>query len=399
MSNELFGEVVKTISLDFAQKTSPVTVFAKQGDHRTRIIHIQPLMNGVPMNIDTSFQYVAKFAAKKPDGHYVYNDSAKINEDGTITVTLTDQSLAAHGNAICCIVLETQSGDVLSSQNFTLIVEFSAGAYQSLASSDEIMGLEDLIEQVKKLLDEFSGFTKGLPDVTEADNDKILMVIDGEWKLTYLPNVVPSTPSPSPTPTPTPSGYIAIRINSFSNGITGVKEYGEKITETTLSWSLSKPATKLTLDGEEIDAKETSRKITGLSITQDNYDKEWTLTATDERGAKFTSTTDPIDFANGIYYGAAAEPAQYDSAFILGLTKKLQDYKLSSFSANAGAGQYIYYCLPARLGACSFTFGPFTGGFDLVSSIDFTNAKGYTEKYNIYRSDYDNLGQTSLTVS
>ena len=247
------------------------------------------------------------------------------------------------------------------------------------------------------------GVGSGLPPVTEADNDKILMVIDGEWKLTYLPNAVPSTPSPSPTPTPTPtptpSGYVPIYIEYFSHGITGVKEYGEKITEVNLSWSLSKPAETLTLDGENIGVTETSRKITGLSITQDSDKKEWTLTATDERGAKDMASTTPFSFANGIYYGVATEPAQYNSAFILGLTKKLQDYKVTSFSADAGDGQYIYYCLPARLGACSFTFGPFTGGFDLVSSIDFTNAKGYTEKYNIYRSDYDNLGQTSLTVS
>jgi hypothetical protein len=147
-------------------------------------------MNGVPMNIDTSFQYVAKFAAKKPDGHYVYNDSAKINDDGTITVTLTDQTLAAHGNAICCIMLETQSGDVLSSQNFTLIIEFSAGAYQSLASSDEIMGLEDLIEQVKKLLDEFSGCCAGLPKVTAADKGKFLRVsAEGKWAAEALQEV------------------------------------------------------------------------------------------------------------------------------------------------------------------------------------------------------------------
>lgn len=174
MSNELFSEVVKTISLDFAQKTSPVTVFAKQGDNRTRIIHIQPLMNGVPMNIDTSFQYVAKFAAKKPDGHYVYNDSAKINDDGTITVTLTDQTLAAHGNAICCIMLETQSGDVLSSQNFTLIIEFSAGAYKNLASSDEIMGLDDKLAQVQALIDKLEAEIKVLPPITPEDKDKVL---------------------------------------------------------------------------------------------------------------------------------------------------------------------------------------------------------------------------------
>ncbi len=185
MSNELFGEVVKTISLDFAQKTSPVTVFAKQGDNRTRIIHIQPLMNGVPMNIDTSFQYVAKFAAKKPDGHYVYNDSAKINDDGTITVTLTDQTLAAHGNAICCVILETQSDDVLTSQNFTLIIEFSAGAYQNLASSDEIMGLDDKLAQVQAMIDRLNREGQTLPPINPVDKDKVLTANEdgtAEWK-------------------------------------------------------------------------------------------------------------------------------------------------------------------------------------------------------------------------
>lgn len=201
MSNELFGEVVKTISLDFAQKTSPVTVFAKQGDNRTRIIHIQPLMNGVPMNIDTSFQYVAKFAAKKPDGHYVYNDSAKINDDGTITVTLTDQTLAAHGNAICCIMLETQSGDVLSSQNFTLIIEFSAGAYKDIVSDDEI---DDILDKVVKLLDE------KIPPIKPEDKDKVLTANEdgtAEWKEAkggnanfLFANSVEELPDPSTVP-------------------------------------------------------------------------------------------------------------------------------------------------------------------------------------------------------
>lgn len=186
MSNELFSEVVKTISLDFAQKTSPVTVFAKQGDNNTRIIHIQPLINGVPMNIDRSFQYVAKFAAKKPDGHYVYNDSAKINDDGTITVTLTDQTLAAHGNATCCIMMETQGGDVLSSQNFSLIIEYSAGAYQNLASSDEIVGLDEKLDQAQELIDKLKSEGQALPTVTETDEGKFLRVVNQEYALVSL---------------------------------------------------------------------------------------------------------------------------------------------------------------------------------------------------------------------
>jgi hypothetical protein len=222
MSNELFGEVVKTISLDFAQKTSPVTVFAKQGDNRTRIIHIQPLMNGVPMNIDTSFQYVAKFAAKKPDGHYVYNDSAKINDDGTITVTLTDQTLAAHGNAICCIMLETQSGDVLSSQNFTLIIEFSAGAYQNLASSDEIMGLDDKLAQVQELIDKLNAEIKVLPPITPEDKDKVLTANEdgtAAWKDPKGGLSVTEITSPEEITADSPDGlYIQEGGSSGGNG-------------------------------------------------------------------------------------------------------------------------------------------------------------------------------------
>lgn len=215
MSLETFSDVEKMIYLDFAQKTSTVTVFAKQGDNKTRTIQIFPMLDGIPMAIDREAQYVAKFAAKKPDGHYVYNDSAKINDDGTITVTLTDQTLAAHGNATCCIMLETKSDDVLTSQNFTLIIEYSAGAYKNLASSDEIMGLEEKIKEINRILEglleelpqgpqgepgpqgpqgiqgekgdkgdkgdrgEKGDPGKGLPDITTADNGKVLMVVDG----------------------------------------------------------------------------------------------------------------------------------------------------------------------------------------------------------------------------
>lgn len=179
MSLETFSDVEKMIYLDFAQKTSLVTVFAKQGDNNTRTIQIFPMLDGIPMAIDREAQYVAKFAAKKPDGHYVYNDSAKINDDGTITVTLTDQTLAAHGNATCCIMLETQSDDVLTSQNFTLIIEYSAGAYKNLASSDEIMGLDDKLAQVQALIDKLNGEIDSIPPVTEEDNGKFLRVVKG----------------------------------------------------------------------------------------------------------------------------------------------------------------------------------------------------------------------------
>ena len=191
--------------------------------------------------------------------------------------------------------------------------------------------------------------------------------------------------------------YTPISIQSFSHNLGSSSiEYRNTIDSVTLSWSLNKDPASLSLDGESVDVKATSKVLTDVPVTSGSI--TWTLAATDEQNAERTKSAS-VSFVNGVYYGAAAEPAEYDSAFILGLTKKLSSGKVSSFTVNAGTGKYIYYAQPARYGTCEFTVGTFTGGFDLVKQISFTNAYGYTETYYIYRSDYDNLGQCTVKVS
>lgn len=190
--------------------------------------------------------------------------------------------------------------------------------------------------------------------------------------------------------------YEAIDITSFNHDA-GVKEYGEVVTAVTLSWKINKTPTVLTLDGEVLSPETTFKTFTGLSIDYEN-NHTWSLSATDERAATDTMVA-KIAFYNGIYCGAATEPDEYDSAFILQLKKALRGTKLPAFEATTGEGQYIYYCLPVRMGECSFTLGGFNGGFGLVATIPFTNASGYTENYYIYRSDYANLGTQSVTVT
>lgn len=192
--------------------------------------------------------------------------------------------------------------------------------------------------------------------------------------------------------------YTAISISSFSHNL-GTVEVGTKVTAVKLSWSFNKTPEAVTLDGVAQAVGSTGANLTGLSIksTAPGTAKTWTLKATDERGAVATKTA-ALSAYNGVYYGAAALPVTYDSAFILGLTKTLRNSKLQSFSVTAGAGQYIYYCLPKRLGPCTFVFGGFVGGIDLVSTISFTNASGYTEDYYIYRSAQPNLGATTWEV-
>lgn len=188
--------------------------------------------------------------------------------------------------------------------------------------------------------------------------------------------------------------YKAITINSFTNNI-GTVEIGTIVTDVTLAWKFSKTPKSVTLDGEGQDVNSTGAALTGLSITSN---KSWTLKATDERDVTATKTT-AVSFVNGVYYGVRAAQDMYDSAFILGLTKTLRGSKLSSITVTAGEGQYIFYCLPTRYGKCTFTVGGFTGGFDLVTTVPFTNESGYTENYYVYKSVNANLGNTTVSIA
>lgn len=187
--------------------------------------------------------------------------------------------------------------------------------------------------------------------------------------------------------------YEPIAFEFFYNNI-GTKEIGSYVETVHLEWMLNKTPTTLTLDGETIQTNILSYALTGLNLTKTTT---FTLKATDERGATATKTTS-ITFLNGVYYGVSEVPETLDSAFVLKLSKTLRSNKLPSFSVNAGAGQYIYYCQPKRYGTCSFTVGGFTGGFTLVDTISFTNASGYAEDYYVYRSDNAALGNTAVTV-
>lgn len=188
--------------------------------------------------------------------------------------------------------------------------------------------------------------------------------------------------------------YVPIAITSFTNNKNTV-EMGTKITDVILNWALNKDPKTMTIDSESITPLTTRTKTyNGQNITTN---KTYTLKVTDEKDASATKTTS-ITFLNGVYWGAKAAPGSYDSAFILGLSKGLQSNKNKTFTVDAAAGQHIFYALPARYGACTFNVGGFDGGFTKVATIEFTNASGYKENYDIYKSVNAGLGNTTVTV-
>lgn len=195
--------------------------------------------------------------------------------------------------------------------------------------------------------------------------------------------------------------YVPISISNFSVNPTKV-EKGNTNVSVTITYTLNKVPTTLTLDEQSITSTQSgSTTVTGLS-----ENKTWTLVATDTGSQSHQPTTatktTTLSFVSKAYWGAAEIPSGgITNAFLLGLSNnELTATKARSITVTAGSNNYIWYAIPSSFGECSFTFNGNTGGFvKQANAFSHTNASGYTENYDIYRSKNTNLGNTKVTVS
>lgn len=184
--------------------------------------------------------------------------------------------------------------------------------------------------------------------------------------------------------------YKAITINNFSIS-KATAELGEKLIGLILSWSYNKTPIYQKLDNVLIDNE--LRKYTIEKEISSNT--SFKLEVSD--GKTTVNKTASINFYNGRYYGVSNSET-YDSDFILSLNKTLTNSRACNFTVNCGPGQYIFFAIPTRFGTPKFTVGGFEGGFSKVATIIYVNKYEYSESYDIYKSDNDNLGNTTVVV-
>lgn len=157
-----------------------------------------------------------------------------------------------------------------------------------------------------------------------------------------------------------------------------------------VKWTYSREVTSQTLNDTSLELN-----IRDKTFANVKTDTTYTLTAISTNNTKTKSGS--IKFYNGIYYGKSSSTT-YDSALINSLTKTLSNSKARTITVNAGAGEYIYYCLPTRLGVPGFNVGGFDGGFNKIATINFTNSDSYAEDYDVYKSTNSGLGNTTITI-
>ena len=189
--------------------------------------------------------------------------------------------------------------------------------------------------------------------------------------------------------------YKAIEIRSFTSDHS-IVEMGATVANVTLTWDLSKDPASQNLDGSPVSLELRSKTMSGVNL---KGNKTYTLKVTDERDASASKST-TVSFLNGVYYGAStvSDTTSIDHAFIQSLTKVLSNSKSRDITVDAGADGYIYYCLPSRLGTPVFFVGGFEGGFILAKTFSYQNINGYSEEYNVYRSNHAGLGSITVNI-
>ncbi|MBR2048557.1 MAG: BppU family phage baseplate upper protein [Oscillospiraceae bacterium] len=165
----------QTITLDLDNADHCPEIHAKQGDMATRFLRICMSCGGAPYQIPDGAS--AHFRCRKPDGSFVLNP-AVINADGTVTVELTDQTLAAPGTALADVCLMGQDQAVLSTMSFRIRVEL-APMGENVASESETLTLMELIHKAESLRSGASAYEIALENGFEGTEAEWLASLVG----------------------------------------------------------------------------------------------------------------------------------------------------------------------------------------------------------------------------
>lgn len=187
--------------------------------------------------------------------------------------------------------------------------------------------------------------------------------------------------------------YEEPQITSFTMSVNDTYEIGSTVNSIVFNWAYNKDITSQTL---------TDCTLASASVRTATYDtplssnKTFTLAASD--GKNSVSASKSVSFKHKVYWGAASEPASFDSAFILALTgKKFATNYKGNYDVNVTTGTYAFIACPKSWNIPSECYiGGFLVTLDKVATIDFTNASGNTTQFDILRTHQSSLGQITM---
>jgi hypothetical protein len=186
--------------------------------------------------------------------------------------------------------------------------------------------------------------------------------------------------------------YVTPVISEFTAG-SDQREKGQPVTGLTFTWTLNKTVTSQTLTGPpEMTPVGLSADQRTVTVSLTNLASTATFTLTVDDGTTEVSSDWILKFLNGNYYGDEGIPASINSAFILSLNKTLAETRALNYVTDAVGTEYNWYAVDSVYGSPVFKANGVIVTYTLADTIAFTNAYGHLETYNIYRSDFPDIG-------
>lgn len=177
--------------------------------------------------------------------------------------------------------------------------------------------------------------------------------------------------------------YINPSINSFS--VTpNTLEKGTVVNSITLNWATNKSIVSQSINqgiGTLANNLRT-HTINGLNITNNTT---YSLTIND--GKNNASRNTSISFSNKRYWGVSNLPTLTNGDILALPGNELSNTRNQSKTFNT-TSQYIYFAFPSSFGSPSFKVAGLDNDAWVKTSILFTNSKGFSENYDIYRSEF-----------
>ena len=140
-------QLVQYLKLDVENENHIPVIIAKQADDLSRVINVTMLHKKSQIIVPQTA--TAFFRAKKPDGYGIYNYGV-IESDGTVTITLTAQTLAVVGLVKADITI-LENGEILSIATFLIDVR-GVPTGEDIESSNEFIALAGLVENADEII-------------------------------------------------------------------------------------------------------------------------------------------------------------------------------------------------------------------------------------------------------
>lgn len=133
------ARVTESFDIELSGSTKRYAVTAKQGDKATRYVAVTLVDHESEYSIPSG-SVVTAFI-KKPDGTNVY-ENCTFN-GATVTVELTNQTLAAAGTALCEVEVKTaDASQIITSVTFEIEIEKKVKDDDAIISTDEMSALD-----------------------------------------------------------------------------------------------------------------------------------------------------------------------------------------------------------------------------------------------------------------